>query len=137
MHSLALAFPVTPGKEQEWRYWGKELRGVRRPEYLAFRRKVGLIVHRLYFQHSPRGDLAIFYLEGKDLKRVFHELQTAQDSFVVWLRQWSYDLLNGLDVTQTPLESLSVLAFDGPRLEVDEARGRSMEEMGHHETMDP
>ena len=137
MQSLALAFPVTPGMEQEWRYWGKELRGARRPEYIAFRRRVGLVIHRLYFQHTPQGDLAIFYLEGKDLQRVFKELQTAQDSFVVWLRQWSFDLLNGLDVTQTPLESMSVLAFDGPRMEENEERGPTQQEMSRLETMDP
>ena len=137
MESLSLAFTVTPGKEKEWRYWGKEILGVRRHEYLAFRRRVGLVVHRMYFQHTPQGDLAIFYMEGKDLRRVFQELRTAQDPFVVWIRQWTYDLLNGLDVTKTPLESMSRLAFDGPRIEEDEARGRTLEEMSRLEMMDP
>jgi hypothetical protein len=64
MESMAVAFPVKPGKAQEWRDRGREFRGARRNEYLAFRRRWGLTVNRLYFQHTPQGDLAVFYLEG-------------------------------------------------------------------------
>ncbi len=50
MESMAVAFPVKPGKAQEWRDRGREFRGARRNEYLAFRRRWGLTVNRLYFQ---------------------------------------------------------------------------------------
>jgi hypothetical protein len=35
MASLAFAFPLTPGKAKEWRYWGKKILGARRSEYEA------------------------------------------------------------------------------------------------------
>ena len=44
MESMAFAFPVKPGKAQEWRDRGREFRGARRR---------GLTVNRLYFQHTP------------------------------------------------------------------------------------
>jgi len=72
---MAFAFPVKPGKAQEWRDRGREFRGARRNEYLAFRRRWGLTVNRLYFQHTPQGDLAVFYLEGHDLQRAFQYLR--------------------------------------------------------------
>ncbi len=61
------------------------------------------------------------YLEGDDLQRTFQELRTSQDPFVVWFRQRAEDLLDGLDLTQTSLESLSKLVFAGPGVEEDEA----------------
>lgn len=126
MESMACAFPVKPGKAQEWRDWGRELRGVRRNEYQAFRRRFGLTVNRLYFQRTPQRDLAIYYLEGDDLKGAFKYLRTAQDSFAVWLRQHALELFEGFDLTQPSLETLSVLAFDGQGLEDDEARDHTL-----------
>jgi len=94
---MAVAFPVKPGKAQEWRDRGREFRGARRNEYLAFRRRWGLTVNRLYFQHTPQGDLAVFYLEGHDLQRAFQYLRTAQDPFAAWLRQHTLDLFEAFD----------------------------------------
>ena len=99
MESMAVAFPVKPGKAQEWRDRGREFRGARRNEYLAFRRRWGLTVNRLYFQHTPQRDLAVFYLEGHDLQRAFQYLRTARDPFAAWLRQHTLDLFEGFDLT--------------------------------------
>src|SRR5258706_9517939 len=96
---MAVAFPVKPGKAQGWRDRGREFRGARRNEYLAFRRRWGLTVNRLYFQHTPQGDLAVFYLEGHDLQRAFQYLRTAQDPCAAWLRQHTLDLFEGFDLT--------------------------------------
>jgi hypothetical protein len=115
MESMAVAFPVKPGKAQEWRDRGREFRGARRNEYLAFRRRWRLTVNRLYFQHTPQGDLAVFYLEGHDLQRAFQYLRTAQDPFAAWLRQHTLDLFE---------------AFDAQSLEDDEARDSTMRAVG-------
>lgn len=115
MESMAVAFPVKPGKAQEWRDRGREFRGARRNEYLAFRRRWGLTVNRLYFQHTPQGKLAVFYLEGHDLQRAFQYLRTAQDPFAAWLRQHTLDLFE---------------AFDAQSLEDDEARDSTMRAVG-------
>jgi hypothetical protein len=120
METLAFIFPLTPGKTEEWRNWGDEILEWRRSEYQAFRRRLGLSAQRMYHQRTPRGDRAIIYLEGDDLKLTFQELRTAQDPFAVWFRQRAKDLLNGLDLTQTSPESLSRLVLDGPSIEEDE-----------------
>jgi len=119
MASLAFVFPLTPGKTEDWRYWGEEILGPHRSEYQAFRRRLGLTTQRMYLQQTPQGDRAIMYLEGDDLQRAFQELQTSQDSFAVWFRQRAKDLLDGLDLTQTSPGSLSQLVFDGPSVEED------------------
>jgi len=129
MASLAFVFPLTPGKTEEWRYWGEEILGPRRSEYQAFRRRLGLTVQRMYLQHTPQGDRAIIYLEGEDLQRTFQELRTSQDSFAVWFRQRAGDLLDGLDLTQTSPGSLSQLVFDGPGVEEDERSYHAWEVM--------
>jgi len=71
MASLAFVFPLTPGKTEEWRYWGEEILGPHRSEYQAFRRRLGLTTQRMYLQQTPQGDRAIMYLEGDDLQRAF------------------------------------------------------------------
>ena len=129
MASLAFVLPLAPGKTEEWRFWGEEIVGPRRSEYEAFRRHLGLTAHRRYLQHTPQGDTAIIYLEGNDLQRMFQELRTSQDPFMVWMRQRAKDLLDGLDVTHTSPAPLSTLVFDGPSAEEDEASYQALEEM--------
>jgi len=137
MASLAFVLPLTPGKTQEWRHWGEEILGPRRSEYEAFRRRLGLRTLRWYLQHTPQGDQAIIYLAGEDLQRTFQELQMSQDTFAVWLRQQAKDLLDGFDLTQTSLESLSKLVFDGSNLEGVEASDYLRQEMERFGTVSP
>jgi hypothetical protein len=131
MESLALSFPLRAGKTEEWRAWIREVTGPRRSEYEAFSRQLGLSTQRVYLQHTPQGDQAIIYVEGHDLPRTFHELQTSQDPFAVWLRQRTQGLFDGVDLTQTELGSLSQYLFDGPSLEEDEAGSHVRDVMEH------
>jgi hypothetical protein len=127
--SLAVVFPLTPGKAEEWGSWRKEILGTRRSEYEAFRSRLGLTAQRVYLQRMSQGDIVIIYLEGNDLQRTFQELRTSQHPFDVWFRQRAKDLLNGLDLTQTSPGSLSKLVFDGPSFEEDEAHYQAQEVM--------
>ena len=128
MASLAFAFPLQAGKTEEWRAWVGEILGPRRSEYEAFSRQLGLKTQRAYLQHTPQGDQAIIYLEGDDLERTFHELQTAQDPFTVLVRQRVQDLF-GVDLTQTNPGALSQFVFAGPSAEEDEASYNALEGM--------
>jgi hypothetical protein len=120
MASQAFSFPLRTGKMEEWRTWIREVLGPGRSEYEGFSRRVGLKTTRCYLQHTPQGDQAIIYLEGNDLPRLFHELQTSADPFVVWLRQHTLDVFDGVDLTQIDLRSLPQYVFEGPSLEEDE-----------------
>lgn len=128
MASLAFAFPLQAGKTEEWRVWVGEILGPRRSEYEAFSRRVGLRRQSAYLQHTLQGDQAIIYLEGDDLERTFHELQTAQDPFTVLVRQRVQDLF-GVDLTQTEPGALSQFVFAGPSAEEDEASYQALEGM--------
>jgi hypothetical protein len=106
-----------------------EILGPRCSEYEAFSRRLALKTQRAYLQNTPHGDQAIMYLEGHDLQRTFQQLQTSQDPFAVWVRQRTKDLLNGVDLMQTDLGSLSQYVFDGPSLEEDEFSSHAWEVM--------
>ena len=128
MQSLAFAFPLRAGKTEAWRAWIREILGPRRSEYEAFSQKLGLGTQRWYLQHTPQGDLAIIYLEGKDLERKFQHLRTAQDPLTVWIRQRAQDLF-GVDLTQTELGALSQYVFTMPSAQEDEASYNALERM--------
>lgn len=121
MTSLAFEFPMTPGQAQEWKELGQELRGPRRSEYHAFRRRLGLTAQRMYLQQTPQGERAIMYLEGNDLQRTFQQLRTSQDPLAICFRRQAKDLFDGLDSNPTPPGSLSKLVFDGSGAEENEA----------------
>jgi hypothetical protein len=76
-----------------------------------------------------QGDLAVLYLEGHDLQRTFQELQTSQNPFVVWVRQRTQDLFDGIDLIQADLGSLSQYVFDGSDFEEEEAHDYIRQEM--------
>jgi hypothetical protein len=78
---------------------------------------------------SQNGDQAIIYLEGKELQRTFHELQTSQDPFAVWVRQRAKDLYDGVDPRQINPGSLSQYVFEAPSAQEDEASFHAWEEM--------
>lgn len=128
MESLAFSIHLEPGKTEEWRAWVSEVVGPRRSEYEAFSRKVGLKTQRAYLQHTPRGDQAIMYLEGNDLRRILHELQMSQDPYVIVLRQRIQDIF-GVDLTQTDVGSLSQDIFEGPSAQEDQAMYQASEEL--------
>ena len=87
MASQAFSFLLRTCKTEEWRSWIREVLGTRRNEFEAFSRRVGLKTQRGYLQHTSQGDQAIISLQGNDLPRMFHDLQTSADPFVVWLLQ--------------------------------------------------
>lgn len=129
MTSLAFAYPLTPGKAEEWRSWGREIMGSRRSAYEALRRRLGLTAYCMYLQQTPQGEIAIITMEGDDLHRTFQELRMSQDPSVVWFRQRIQELLNGLDLAETSPEMLSCLVFKGPGFEEDEAHYQEHEKL--------
>src|SRR5689334_3436962 len=100
MAMTAFAVPLTPGKTEEWRQWSAELVGPRNEEYLASRRRLGMITERVYLQQTPQGDMAVIVAEAEDLARVYQGLATSQEPFDVWFRERAKDLFSGLDLTQ-------------------------------------
>ena len=52
MAMMAVAFPIAPGKSEQWRAWMNELNSGRRDEFVASRRAAG-VRERTFLQATP------------------------------------------------------------------------------------
>ena len=99
MASLASAFPILPGKTQQWKQFSQEMAGPRRSEYEASRKRLGVTREVAYLQQTPQGDLAVVYIEARDISRVFEGFGRSQEPFDIWFRQQAKEI-HGLDLSQ-------------------------------------
>ena len=106
----AVAFPILPGKTEQWRGFIAEMNGPRRAEYEAAQQRFG--VHwRIFLQQTPQGDLVIATAEGADPARAFRQLGAGDDAFTQWWAQQIQDI-HGVDLRQSPPGPLPELAFE-------------------------
>lgn len=113
MALMAVAFPILPGKTDEWRAFMHELNGPRRQEFVDSRKKAG--VHELTFlQPTPMGDLVIVTLDGDDPARSFGQLLAGTDAFSTWFRDQA-TRIHGIDPSSLPAGSPSELVVDSER----------------------
>jgi hypothetical protein len=104
MAALAFVVPILPGRTQEAIQTVRQMQGPGQNEHTASRRRLGIIEERVWIQHTPDRDLAIFYLEAEHPERVFQELATSQDPFDPWLRDQL--AVQGYDLRQSAVEPL-------------------------------
>ena len=106
----AVAFPILPGKTEQWRRFIAEMNGPRRAEYEAWAQPSG--VHwRIFLQQTPQGDLVIATAEGADPARAFQQTGAGDDAFTQWWVQQIQDI-HGVDLRQPPPGPLPELAFE-------------------------
>jgi len=113
MASVAFSLPITPGKTEEWKRWGDEMLGLRRSEYMASRKRLGVTIERVYHQQTPTGDMAIIYIEAADIPSMFQAIAVSQDPFDVWFRKRAKDFFSGFDLSAPPPHPPPMLVFDG------------------------
>ncbi|MBV9229891.1 MAG: hypothetical protein JOZ18_11300 [Chloroflexi bacterium] len=99
MASLASAFPILPGKMEQWKHFCQEMVGPRHSEYEASRKRLGVTREAAYLQQTPQGDMAIVYMEAQDISRVFEGFGRSQVPFDVWFREQVKEI-HGLDLSQ-------------------------------------
>ena len=99
MASFESAFPILPGKTEQWKHFCQEMVGPRRSEYEASNKRLGItrVVNSL--QQTPQGDMAIVYFEAPDIPRVFEGYGSSQEPFDVWFREQVKDI-HGVDFSQ-------------------------------------
>jgi len=107
---MAVAFPIAPGKTDEWRAFMDELNGPRREEFADSRRRAG-VRERTFLQSTPMGDLVIVTLEGDDPARSFGQMMSATDAFTSWFIGKA-ESLHGIDLTAPMTEAPSHLMID-------------------------
>ena len=83
MALMAVAFPILPGKTDDWKKFIGELNGPRRAEFVASRKAVGAH-ERTFLQPTPMGDMVIVTLEADDPGKSFGRFVSSTDAFTVW-----------------------------------------------------
>jgi hypothetical protein len=99
MASLASAFPILPGKIEQWKHFSQEIAGSRHSAHEASRKRLGITREVAYLQQTPQGDLAVVYIEAANIPRVFEGFASSQEPFDVWFRE-QVKQIHGLDFSQ-------------------------------------
>src|SRR5579864_3746223 len=99
MASLAIAFPILPGKTDQRKHFCQEMVGPRRSEYEASRKRLGETREVAYLQQTPQGDMVLVYSEAQDVQRVFEGFGRSQEPFDVWFREQVKEI-HGVDLSQ-------------------------------------
>jgi hypothetical protein len=99
MASLAMAFPILPGKTEQWKHFIQELAGPRRSEYEASNKRIGATRAALYLQQTPQGDMVVLYQEAADMQHFFEAMGLSQEPYFVWFREQVKDI-HGVDFSQ-------------------------------------
>lgn len=99
MASFASAFPILPGKAEQWKHFCQEMIGPRHSEYEASNQRRGITRVVTSLQQTPQGDMAIVYLEAPDIPRVFEGYGSSQEPFDVWFREQVKDI-HGVDFSE-------------------------------------
>jgi LmbE family N-acetylglucosaminyl deacetylase len=110
MALTAIAVPILPGKTEAWHRFVAELKGPRRAEYRAARRRLG-VRERIFLQQSPQGDLVIITVEGADLVAAFSAFIGLRDPFTLWFLEQMREL-HGYDLHTPPPWPIPQLAID-------------------------
>lgn len=100
MALLAMAFPISPGKTEQWKKFVAELNGPRKAEFVASRKRLG-VHERTFLQHTPHGDLVVVTLEGDNPAKAFIDFGQSTDPFAKWFLQQVQDL-HGMDLRTPP-----------------------------------
>ena len=99
MASLASAFPILPGKTEQWKHFCQEMVGPRRSQYEASRKRLGVTREVAYLQPTPQGDMVVVYMEAQNISRVFEGFGISQEPFDVWFRERVKEI-HGVDFSQ-------------------------------------
>ncbi len=110
MAMMAVAFPIAPGKSEQWHAWMNELNSGRRDEFVASRRAAG-VRERTFLQATPMGELVIVTLEGDDPMASFGRMVSADDEFTRWFIE-NANAAHGMDLTEPMAEAPSTLVID-------------------------
>jgi hypothetical protein len=110
MPMFAMVVPIPQGKLEAWRGFVKQLQGVRRAEFEASRKQLG-VRERTFLQQTPQGDFCIVTLEGNDPTNAITKFGKSNDSFAKWFVEQVKQIHN-LDLSQPLPGPQSELVID-------------------------
>ena len=109
MALLAVAFPILPGKTDQWRRFMAEQ--PRRAGYEAWSQRFGPNHWRVFLQQTPQMDLALVTVEAPNPAQSFQQVGAGSDPFTQWFVQQVQDI-HGVDMRQPPPGPLPDLVLD-------------------------
>ncbi|HMA36561.1 MAG TPA: hypothetical protein VKY74_19050 [Chloroflexia bacterium] len=101
MASLAMLFPILPGKTEEYIQFGQQILKERGAAHRESRQQAGLTREQAFLQSTPMGDMAIIYLEGADPLAAMQHIAMSPAPFDVWFRSRVL-AIHGVDVAAPP-----------------------------------
>jgi hypothetical protein len=110
MALMAVAFPIAPGKTEDWKRFIAELNGARRADFVASRKGIGAR-ERTFLQPTPMGDLVVVTLEGDNPAQAFGKFVSSKDPFTLWFLEQVKDV-HGVDLTQAASGPMPQLVID-------------------------
>ncbi|HEV8247331.1 MAG TPA: hypothetical protein VGP93_16245 [Polyangiaceae bacterium] len=110
MALLAMSIPIMLGKTAEWQKFAAELKGPRRADFVASRKRLG-VRERTFLQATPLGDLVVVTLEGDDPAAAMAKIGQGTDEFSQWFIA-QVKVLHGMDLTKPPPGPLPELITD-------------------------
>jgi len=110
MALFAMAIPIAPGKTEQWLKFSSELKGPRRADYIASRKRLG-VHERTFLQKTPTGDLILVTLEGDNPASAFQKFSAGDDEFTKWFVA-QVSAVHGIDLTKPPPGPLPELVVD-------------------------
>ena len=99
MATMAVSFPVLPGKADAARRFAEEVMGPRRTEAAASFRRIGVTHETWYLQSTPMGEMIIVWMEAADPAAAFQKWGASQDPYDRWFKETA-GAICGLDFNQ-------------------------------------
>jgi hypothetical protein len=99
MTTLAVAFPVLPGKAEAGRQFAKDVMGARCADQQASFRRMGVTREAWFLQSTPMGDMILVWIEGEDPAEGLRTWAASTDPHDVWFKQQA-GAICGLDFSQ-------------------------------------
>ncbi|MBW7885699.1 MAG: hypothetical protein H3C34_24330 [Caldilineaceae bacterium] len=106
----AFVWPVLPGRSEAWRRFVQEMLGARRCEYEASCQRLGITRELAWLMQLGQGEVAVLYIEARELDRVMHDLAVSDLPFDRWYTQQVRELL-GVDLRELSTRAPGELLF--------------------------
>jgi len=97
----AFAVPILPGKTDVWKVMVEEVKGPRRKEYKASRKKAGISHEHVWLQHTPQGDFVVVSVVGKNPEKMVERFAASKDPFDKWFMAQIAEV-HGVDPNKMP-----------------------------------
>ena len=113
MQSIAMAFPVLPGKSKQARELAKAVKAKHAKDFALSEKKSKVTKEFWFLQTSSQGDMIIDYLEAANPAKGFATFAKSKDKFDVWLKAQIKDI-SGIDMNKPSDDPLPEVLLSFP-----------------------